>query len=84
MGSSLATKPTRILVADRNVLGSQLLAESSDRDPTFEAFAVAFGASAGDIVNAVSARRPDVAVISADFDGGLKKGFESRCPRHYF
>ena len=70
---SQSAQPIRILIADRNYMGSQLLAESLDRDLRFEAAAVA---PTTDILSAVSARKPDVAVISADFDGGAKKGLQ--------
>jgi len=69
--------PIRILIADRNCMGSQLLAESLDRDSRFEAVAVSATAATTDILSAVSARKPDVAVISADFDGGAKKGLRA-------
>jgi two-component system, NarL family, nitrate/nitrite response regulator NarL len=68
--------PIRILIADRNCMGSQLLAESLDRDSRFEAVAVAAAASTTEILSAVRAQKPDVAVISADFDGGTKKGLQ--------
>jgi two-component system, NarL family, nitrate/nitrite response regulator NarL len=68
-------QPIRILIADRNFMGSQLLAESLDRDSRFEAVAVSTAALT-DILSAVSARKPDVAVISADFDGGAKRGLQ--------
>ncbi len=68
-------QPIRILIADRNFMGSQLLAESLDRDSRFEAVAVTTAAST-DILSAVSARKPNVAVISADFDGGAKRGLQ--------
>ena len=66
-------EPIRILIADRNRMGSQLLAESLDRDSRFEAVGVA---ATTDILSAVSARKPDVAVISADFDGGPRRGLQ--------
>jgi two-component system nitrate/nitrite response regulator NarL len=69
-------QPVRILIADRNCMASQLLAERLDRDSRFEAAGVAFAAGTTDILNVVSARKPDVAVISADFDGGAKKGLQ--------
>jgi DNA-binding NarL/FixJ family response regulator len=74
---SQPAQPIRILIADRNCMGSQLLAESLDRDARFEAVAVAATAATTDILSAVSARKPDVAVISADFDGGAKKGLQA-------
>ena len=73
---SKPAQPVRVLIADRNCMGSQLLAESLDRDSRFEAVAVAATAAATDILSAVRAQKPDVAVISADFDGGAKKGLQ--------
>ena len=60
-------------------MGSQLLAESFDRDSRFEAVGVAGAAATTDILSAISALKPDVAVISADFDGGAKtkKGLQA-------
>ena len=49
---------------------SQLLAESLGRDPRFEVLAVA---AAADIFP-IAARKPDVALISMEFDAGAKKG----------
>jgi two-component system nitrate/nitrite response regulator NarL len=63
-------QPIRILVADRNRMASQLLAESLGRDPRCEIIAVA---SAGDIFS-LAAREPDVLLISMEFDAGAKKG----------
>ena len=74
---SQPSQPIRILIADRSCMASQLLAESLDRDSRFEAVAVAAAAATTDILSAVSARKPDVAVISADFDGGAKKGLQA-------
>jgi len=68
--------PIRILIADRSCMGSQLLAESLDRDSRFEAVAVDAAAATTDILSAVSAHKPDVAVISADFEGSAKKGLQ--------
>jgi two-component system nitrate/nitrite response regulator NarL len=73
--SSQLSQPIRILIADRNSMGSQLLAESLDRDPRFEAVGVNFAAPT-DILNAIGARKPDVVVISADFDGRAKSGLQ--------
>jgi two-component system nitrate/nitrite response regulator NarL len=73
---SQPAQPIRILIADRNCMGSQLLAERLDREARFEAVGVAFAATTTDILNAVIARKTDVAVISADFDGGAKKGLQ--------
>jgi two-component system, NarL family, nitrate/nitrite response regulator NarL len=57
-------------------MGNQLLAESLDRDSRFETVGVATGAGTSDILSMVSARKPSVAVISADFDGATNKGLQ--------
>ena len=67
------TQPMRILVADRNRMGSQLLSESLSHDPRFETVAAA---SAADLLPIVAARHPHVAVISADLDSGTRKGLQ--------
>ena len=67
------TRPTRILIADRNRMGSQLLSESLGQDPRFEIVAVA---TAADLLPIVATGHPHVAVISADLDSGTKKGFQ--------
>ena len=59
-------------------MGSQLLAESLDRDSRFEAVAVAATAATTDILSAVSARKPDIAVISAT--GGCQLNTPAVCP----
>jgi DNA-binding NarL/FixJ family response regulator len=51
-------------------MASQLLAESLARDPCFEIVAVA---ASGDIFS-VAARKPDVSLVSMEFDTGAKKG----------
>jgi len=74
--SSPSLPPTngiRILVADRNRMESQLLAESLARDPRFEVVAVA---NAADVLSIVTTCQPRVALISADLDSGAKKGFQ--------
>jgi two-component system nitrate/nitrite response regulator NarL len=74
--SSASSAPTRgipILVADRNRMESQLLAESLARDPRFEVVAVA---TAADVFSIVTTRQPRVALISVDLDSGAKKGFQ--------
>ena len=60
-----------IFIADRNVMGSQLLAESLGRDPRFEVAAIA---PAPKILSLVPTK-PGVAVISAELDSGSTKGF---------
>jgi two-component system, NarL family, nitrate/nitrite response regulator NarL len=74
--SSRPVQPVRMLIADRNCMASELLAERLDRDARFEAVGVAFAAGTTNILNAISARKPDVAVISADFDGAPRKGLQ--------
>ena len=63
----------RILIADRNRMASHLLAESLSRDPFFE---VASVATADEVLSSAMANKPDVAVISAEFDGGTKTGLQ--------
>jgi chemotaxis response regulator CheB len=74
--SPQSAQPVRILIADQNCMASQLLAERLDRDSRFEAIGVAFAAGTADILKAVSAEKPDVLVISGDFDGAPKKGLQ--------
>ena len=57
-------------------MGSQLLAESLDRDSRFEAVALTATAATTDILSEVKARKPTVALISADFESGTKKGLQ--------
>src|SRR4051812_19993294 len=64
---------TRILIADRNRMGNQLLAESLGRDTQFKIVA---SAAAVDILSIVASVQPDVALISADFEGAPKKGLQ--------
>jgi len=71
--SSITTQATRILIADRNRMGNQLLAESLGRDPRFEIVAAA---AHPDILSTVTNLQPDLALISADFDGAAKKGLQ--------
>ena len=57
-------------------MGSQLLAESLDRDSRFEAVVLTATAATTDILSEVKARKPTVALISADFESGTKKGLQ--------
>ena len=66
------TQSIRILIADRNRMGNQLLAESLGRDPRFEVVA----AAPKEILPLVTNLQPHVALISADFDGAAKKGLQ--------
>ena len=63
--------PIRVFVADRNRMGSQLLAESLGRDPRFE---VAGITAAADLLSVTGPCKADVAIISADSDIDTKKG----------
>jgi DNA-binding NarL/FixJ family response regulator len=74
--SSPGTTPAqtiRILIADRNRMGNQLLAESLGRDPRFDIVA---SAPPAEILSVVTKLQPDLALISADFDGAAKKGLQ--------
>jgi len=73
MSCSQCEPPTKVLIADRNRMASQLLAESLGRNSQFEAVGVT---SPIETLSAVSARRPNVAVISADFDGDPRRGLQ--------
>jgi len=73
--SLLGSKPVtriRILVADRNFMCSHLLAESLSRDPIFEVTALP---SPPEILR-FAVQKPDVALVSMEFDTGAKKGLE--------
>ena len=65
--------PIRVFVADRNRMGSQLLAESLGRDARFE---VAGIAAAADLLSLAGPCKADVAIISADSDIDAKKGLQ--------
>src|ERR1700722_14256552 len=74
--SSRGSKPARairILIADRDRMSNQLLAESLGRDPRFEIIAAAAPA---DILSATTTHQPHLAVVSADFEGAAKKGLQ--------
>src|SRR5205823_9534694 len=63
----------RVLIAERDRMASQLLAESLQRDSRFQIVAVP---PIADLVSVATLRKPDVAVISADFVSGAKKGLQ--------
>ena len=67
------TPPTRILVADRHLMASQLLAESLGRDSRFEIVAVATPA---DVLPIVKTTQPHLVLISADLDSAPRKGLQ--------
>jgi len=70
---STPKKGVRILIADRNRIGNQLLAESLGRDPRFEIVAAATPA---EVLSVVTKLQPDLALISADFEDTAKKGLQ--------
>src|ERR1700704_3211801 len=71
--NSTPTQAIRVLIADRNLMSNQLLAESLGRDPRFEIVALA---PPFDVISMVTTLRPHVVLISADFDGAAKKGLQ--------
>jgi len=71
--SSITKQAFRILIADRNRMSNQLLAESLGRDPRFE---IVSAATPADILSIVTNLQPDLVLISADFDGAAKKGLQ--------
>jgi DNA-binding NarL/FixJ family response regulator len=54
-------------------MGTQLLAESLSRDARFE---IVSATTPADILSIVTDQKPDLALISADFDGAAKKGLQ--------
>ena len=71
--NSTPAQAIRVLIADRNRMGNQLLAESLGRDPRFE---VVSTAAPADILSTVTKLQPHLALVSADFDGAPKKGLQ--------
>jgi two-component system nitrate/nitrite response regulator NarL len=63
----------RVLIAERNCMAGQLLAESLERDSRFQ---VMTKSAPTEILEMVTKHEVDVAVISADFDFGTRKGFQ--------
>jgi two-component system nitrate/nitrite response regulator NarL len=73
VASSSPMQAIRILIADRNHMSSQLLAESLERDARFEVVAIA---GPSELLSVAAAQNPDVAVISAEFDAIDRKGMQ--------
>lgn len=67
----METNAIPIFIADRNVMSSQLLAESLGRDPRFQVAAVV---PATKILSLAPPNKPGVAIISAELDSGPTKG----------
>src|SRR5438128_9802981 len=63
----------RVLIAERSRMASQLLAESLERDSRFQVVAVA---PAAELFSVATNRKPDVAVISADFVSTARNGLQ--------
>jgi len=63
----------RVLIAERSRMASQLLAESLERDSRFQVVAVA---PATELFSLATNRKPDVAVISADFVSTARNGLQ--------
>jgi two-component system, NarL family, nitrate/nitrite response regulator NarL len=70
---STPTQTVRILIADRNRMGTQLLAESLGRDARFE---IIPATAHSNVLSIVADQKPELALISADFDGAAKKGLQ--------
>src|SRR5438132_677549 len=64
----------RVLIAERSRMTSQLLAESLERDSRFQVVAVP---PAAELFSAATNRKPDVAVISADFVSTARTGLQT-------
>lgn len=71
--SNKSSAKVRLSISDRNRMSSQLLAESLARNPQFEIVAIP---GPEEVISSAWNRKPDLAVISADFDSGNKKGFQ--------
>lgn len=70
---SKRTDEIRVLIAERNCMAGQLLAESLERDSRFQIMALS---SPAEILAVVTQHEPDVAVISADFDFAVRRGLQ--------
>jgi DNA-binding NarL/FixJ family response regulator len=63
----------RVLIAERNRMASQLLAESLQRDTRFQVVGIC---TAAELLSVATTRKTDVAVISADFVSPARKGLD--------
>lgn len=63
----------RVLIAERNRMASQLLAESLQRDIRFQVVGIC---TAAELLSSATTRKTDVAVISADFVSAARKGLD--------
>lgn len=66
-------KQVLVVIAERDRMSGQVLAESLERDSRFRVVAIP---SNEELVAVAKLRKPDVAVISADFISGAKKGLQ--------
>jgi two-component system, NarL family, nitrate/nitrite response regulator NarL len=71
--ASKGAQQIRVLIAERDRMASQLLAESLERDSRFQVVAVP---PVAEVVSVAALRKPDVAVISADFISNARKGLQ--------
>jgi two-component system, NarL family, nitrate/nitrite response regulator NarL len=71
--ASKGAQQIRVLIAERDRMACQLLAESLERDSRFQVVAVP---PAAEVVSVAALRKPDVAVISADFISNARKGLQ--------
>jgi two-component system nitrate/nitrite response regulator NarL len=72
--SPSAEHSIRTLIADRNRMASQLLAECLAQDPRFK---VAVATTTAEIISMCGTFRPDVVVISADLESMPRKGLHA-------
>jgi DNA-binding NarL/FixJ family response regulator len=63
----------RVLIAERNRMASQLLAESLQRDTRFQVVGIC---NAAELLSVATTRKTDVAVVSADFVSPARKGLD--------
>ena len=72
-GANLRGQAVRIVIADRTIMASHLLAETLARNSHFNIVAIV---SPAKLLASVTECRPDVAIVSADLDSGPRKGIE--------
>lgn len=65
------TRQIRVIIAERDRMSGQVLAEALERNSRFRVVAIPSGE---ELVSAATLRKPEVAVISADFSAGAREG----------
>lgn len=68
-----STQKIRVLIAERDCKAGQLLTESLERDSRYQVVALP---PVAELLSVAALRKPDVAVISADFVAGPRKGLQ--------